>query len=147
MGGLIHGSFRRKLFEDRVVSFKNACYGLVFAELTYNVNFNEKIDYTSNLFKIMQNIIYELENNDADYDLRDLNSMGRVFSPTRLVEGTDDSFNVLKIFSFVYLNLFKHDFDYSNDNIEIKKSKDFPLVKYHDKVAFCLANSIDNHIF
>lgn len=134
------------LFEDRVASFKNACYGLIFAELTYNVNFNEKIDYTSNLFKIMQNIIDELENNNVDYDLRNLDSMGRIFLPTRLVENTDDSFNVLKIFPFIYLNLFKHDFDYSNENIETKKSKDYPLVKYHDKVVFCLANSINSHI-
>jgi len=134
------------LFEDRVASFKNACYGLVFAELTYNVNFNEKIEYTSNLFKIMQNIIDELENNNVDYDLRDLDSMGRIFSPTRLVENTDDSFNVLKIFPFIYLNLFKHDFDYSNENIETNKSKDYPLVNYHDEVVFCLANSINSHI-
>ena len=29
------------LFEDRVASLKTAFYGLVFAELTYNANFNE----------------------------------------------------------------------------------------------------------
>ena len=160
------------LFEDRVATLKNAVYRLTFAELTYNINFNENINYTSNFLTIMQNIVYELESNDVDYDLTDLESMGRVFSPTQLIENTDDTFNVLKIFPFVYLNLFKHDFDYSNKNIKFNKSeyfsfdyldkvvsslansinnkinrfKGFPLVKYHDKIVFCLANSINNEI-
>ena len=89
------------LFEDRVASLKNAFYGLTFAELTYNINFNENVDYTSDFLTIMQNIICELENNDVDYDLTDLDSMGRIFSPTHLIENTDDNFNVLKIFPFV----------------------------------------------
>lgn len=158
------------LFEDRVATLKNAVYGLTFAELTYNINFNENINYTSNFLTIMQNIVYKLENNDVDYDLTDLDSMGRVFSPTQLIENTDDTFNVLKIFPFVYLNLFKHNLDYSNENIKFNKSEyfsfdyldkvvsslansinnkinrteAFPLVKYHDKIVFCLANSINN---
>ena len=160
------------LFEDRVATLKNAVYGLTFAELTYNINFNETIDYTSDFLTIMKNIICELENNNVDYDLTDLDHIGRVFSPTQLIENTDDTFNVLKIFSFVYLNLFKHDFDYSNENIKFDKSNYFsfdyldkvvsalsnsinikinksdglPLFKYHDKVVFCLANSINNDI-
>ena len=160
------------LFEDRVATLKNAVYGLTFAELTYNINFNETIDYTSDFLTIMKNIICELENNNVDYDLTDLDHMGRVFSPTQLIENTDDTFNVLKIFSFVYLNLFKHDFDYSNENIKFDKSNYFsfdyldkvvsalsnsinikinksdglPLFKYHDKVVFCSANSINNDI-
>ena len=160
------------LFEDRVATLKNAVYGLTFAELTYNINFNETIDYTSDFLTIMKNIICELENNNVDYDLTDLDHMGRVFSPTQLIENTDDTFNVLKIFPFVYFNLFKHDFDYSNENIKFDKSNYFsfdyldkvvsalsnsinikinksdglPLFKYHDKVVFCLANSINNDI-
>lgn len=160
------------LFEDKVASLKNAFYGLTFAELTYNINFNENVDYTSDFLTIMQNIICELENNNVDYDLTDLDSMGRIFSPTQLIENTDDTFNVLKIFPLVYLNLFKHDFNYSNENInfnkpkdfsldyldkvvsfltnsiniKIKKSKGFPLLKYHDKVVFSLANYISNDI-
>lgn len=161
-------ALEENLFEDRVATLKNAVYGLTFAELTYNINFNENINYTSNFLTIMKNIVYELENNDVDYDLTDLRSMGRVFSPTQLIENTNDTFNVLKIFPFVYINLFKHDFDYSNENIKFNKSeyslnyldkvvfslansinnrsKGFPLVKYHDKIVFCLANNINNEI-
>lgn len=160
------------LFEDRVFSLKNAFYGLTFAELTYNINFNENVNYTSNFLTIMQNIISELENNDVDYDLTDSKSLMRMFSPTQLIENTDDTFNVLKIFPFIYLNLLNHDFDYSNKNIKFNKSEDFsfddldkvvsslsnpinikiykskgfPLVGYHDKVIFCLANSINNDV-
>ena len=165
-------SLEENLFEDRVASLKNAFYGLAFAELTYNINFNQNINYTSNFLTIMQNIINELENNDVDYDLKDLDSLGRTFSPRQLIKNTDDTFNLLKIFPFLYLKMFKHDFDYSNENIKINKSeydspidyvekvvysltnndntinkfKEFPLVSYIDKVFFSLASSINNHI-
>ena len=134
------------LFEDRVASLKTAFYGLVFAELTYNANFNENIDFTSNFLTIMKNIVFELESNEVDYDLTDLDSMGRTLSVDRLVKNTDDSFNVLKTFPFIYLTLFKHDFDFSNENIEFETPKDFPYRYHTDNVVFHLANSINSHV-
>ena len=137
---------KENLFEDRVASLKNAFYGLVFAELTYNTNFNENIDFTSNFLTIMQNIVFELESNEVDYDLTDLDSMGRTFAIDRLVKNTDDTFNVLKTFPFIYLTIFKHDFDFSNENIEFETPKDFPYRYHSDKVVFRLANSINSHV-
>lgn len=114
-----------KLFQDKEVQFRNGFFGLLFAELTLNLNFQKHTDYSLNCLNIVENLIKEINHNNSTKmndldkheslernfdinlvnknfktDLKDGNEYAKI--KQTLINQNDANVNLLKLYPFIY---------------------------------------------